>query len=95
MPNQHAPDHKVLSFYIPRTLNALIRKAAAAQRKTITDFVEDTLTESVRSYDLTPTEYETIAKETREAERASAKRNAEKAGKRRIKSGSGSGKKVG
>jgi uncharacterized protein (DUF1778 family) len=74
MPNQHASDHRVLSFFIPRTLDALVRKAARATDQTITDFVEIALYEATKDQLLTPDDYEQIAKDIRAVESARANR---------------------
>jgi hypothetical protein len=68
MPNVHASDHRVISFYIPRELYTLVRKAAHKQGMTITDFVETILYRETKSVTLNPSDYEQIAREIREVE---------------------------
>jgi hypothetical protein len=67
MPNAHAADKEVMGFYIPRTLSRKVRKAARAQGLTVTAFIEQVLTHGTRHIELTPEDYEEIAKATRRA----------------------------
>jgi hypothetical protein len=65
MPNAHAADKEVMGFYIPRTLARKVRKAAKAQGLTVTAFIEQALTHGTRHIELSPEDYEEIAKATR------------------------------
>lgn len=67
VPNQPHPDKAMLALRIPRALKARIEKAAKSRKMTTTDYVEWSLTASVRDVILTADDYRKIAEATAKA----------------------------
>ena len=74
VPGQRHPDKTTLAVYLPRTLMQRLRRLAAERGDTVTTVVEAMVTAQTRSVELTPEDYEQIARETRAAQ--SGKRTA-------------------
>ena len=74
MPNQRAADKETLSFFVPRTLGYRIRKEAKRRRATATDVVVAELTRATSHVELTPEDYEEIARATRAAKHQNRQR---------------------
>lgn len=64
VPNQPHPDKVVLSLRITRALKRRVEKAAKLHGMSVTDFVEWSLTTSVRDVTLSPDDYRQIAEAT-------------------------------
>ena len=69
MPSQRAADKETLSFYVPRTLGRRLRKLAKMLKVTLTDVVVMVLSRETNHIELTPEDYEEIARATRAAQR--------------------------
>jgi len=79
MPGQRSADKETLSFYVPRTLGARIKKKAISREETVTDFVVSILNKSVDDVELGADDYERIAIAIREYKnKQRIKREAEK-----------------
>lgn len=74
MPSQRAADKETLSFYVPRTLGRRLRKFAKLLNVTLTDVVVMILTKETAGVELTPEDYEQIARDTRSAQRKNSTR---------------------
>jgi hypothetical protein len=68
MPNKRSADKETLSFYVPRTLGARLRRLARSRNETVTGLVVGILNHSVMDVELTAEDYETIAKAVRAAQ---------------------------
>lgn len=68
VPGQRHPDKTTLSVYLPRTLMQRLRRLAAERGESVTTVVEAMVTAQTRSVELTPEDYEQIARETRAAQ---------------------------
>jgi len=79
MPGQRAADKETLSFYVPRTLGKRLRKMANQLGTTLTEVVVMILTKETNSIELSPEDYEEIARETRAAQRQNTARSKAKA----------------
>lgn len=79
MPNQRSKDKVVLSFYIPRALSHRLRKLAKLRKQTLTSLIESLISDAVSDIELSAEDYEKIAQEIRDYERASLKRSKGKA----------------
>lgn len=75
MPGQRSADKETLSFYVPRTLGRRLRKMAELLGATITDVVVMILSKETNSVELTPEDYEQIARDTRAAQRKNTARS--------------------
>lgn len=69
VPGQRHPDKTTLSVYLPRTLMQRLRRLAAERGETVTTVIEAMVTAQTRKVELTPEDYEQIAKETRAAQK--------------------------
>lgn len=67
MANKHSPDKVCLSVWVARTLKARVERAAKGGHMTLSDWLVWRLTKDVEHVELTPEDYERIARETREA----------------------------
>lgn len=65
MPNVHAADKEIVSFFIPRPLAARLRKKARARGETLTALVASILTRETEGIELSPEDYKAIAEATR------------------------------
>lgn len=75
VPGQRHPDKTTLSVYLPRTLMQRLRRLANERGETVTTVIESMVTAQTRKIELTPEDYEQIARETRAAQkRPSSKR---------------------
>jgi predicted DNA-binding protein len=68
VPGQRHRDKTTLAVYLPRTLMQRLRRLAAERGETVTTVVEAMVTAQTRSVELTPEDYEQIARETRAAQ---------------------------
>lgn len=74
MANQRHPDKTILTVWIPRTMDARLRKAAKSRKETLTELVTSLITNATSTIQLTPEDYRRIADETEKAtQRLSAK----------------------
>lgn len=80
MPGQRHPDKTTLSVYLPRTLMQRLRRLASSRRQTVTQVIENLVTDQTREVVLLPGDYEQIAKETRRALAGRASSGKKKAG---------------
>jgi hypothetical protein len=67
MPGQRHPDKTTLSVYLPRTLMQRLRRLASDRRQTVTQVIENFITDQTRDVVLLPEDYEQVAEETRRA----------------------------
>ena len=67
MSGQRHPDKTTLSVYLPRTLMQRLRRLAADRRQTVTQVIENFVTDQTRDVVLLPEDYEQVAEETRRA----------------------------
>jgi predicted transcriptional regulator len=68
MPGQRHPDKTTLSVYLPRTLMQRLRRLASDRRQSVTQVIENMVTDQTREVVLLPEDYEIIAAETRLAQ---------------------------
>ena len=79
MPNQHHPDKEVMGFYIPRTLAAKVRRAAAHKGISITSLIQEVLANATHQTHLTPDDFRDIAQRKKRAvRRSTAKKSGSK-----------------
>jgi len=67
MPGQRHPDKTTLSVYLPRTLMQRLRRLATERRQTVTQVIENFVTDQTRDVVLLPEDYEQVAEDTRRA----------------------------
>lgn len=74
MPSQRSADKETLSFYVPRTLGRRLRKMAKLLGVTLTDVIVMIISKETANIELTPEDYEQIARDTRAAQRKNSTR---------------------
>jgi hypothetical protein len=68
VPGQRHRDKTTLSVYLTRPLMQRLRRLAAQRGETVTTVIESMVMVQTRDVELTPEDYEQIARETREAQ---------------------------
>ena len=69
MPNAHSPDKEPLSLQIPRPLMGRLKRKARQVDMTLPNYVIAILTNATRDVTLTSSDYEAIARATKQAEK--------------------------
>jgi predicted DNA-binding protein len=77
VPGQRHPDKTTLSVYLPRTLMQRLRRLASERGETVTTVIESMVTAQTRKIELTPEDYEQIARETRAAQKRTSSKSAD------------------
>lgn len=70
MPNQPKPDSTSLGIRLPRILKRRLSRLAAQKRISLSELINEILTLATLDIELTPEDYEEIARETRKARNA-------------------------
>lgn len=69
MPNAPKPDEVILSVRIKRTTHKRVVKLAESRKESISEVVRGIINSNVADTELTPEDYEQIAKDTKAAQR--------------------------